>query len=43
GKKATVHVAALHPSKKPDAKSAGSKSNQKSPASDGAHCKSCNR
>nr|GEU81329.1 histone deacetylase HDT1 [Tanacetum cinerariifolium] len=43
GKKAAVHVATPHPSKKPDAKSAGSKSNQKSPASDGAHCKSCNR
>ncbi|GJX79090.1 histone deacetylase HDT1, partial [Tanacetum coccineum] len=42
GKKAAVHVATPHPSKKPD-KSAGSKSNQKSPASDGAHCKSCNR
>ncbi|GKB14748.1 hypothetical protein Tco_0848671 [Tanacetum coccineum] len=42
----TVHVATPHPSKKPDAKSAKSKSNQKSPASaiDGAHsCKSCNR
>jgi nucleophosmin 1 len=45
GKKAAVHVATPHPSKKPDAKT-GNKSNQKSPASaaDGAHsCKSCNR
>ena len=46
GKKAAVHVATPHPSKKPDAKTAGNESNQKSPASaaDGAHsCKSCNR
>ncbi|GKD50806.1 hypothetical protein Tco_1279782 [Tanacetum coccineum] len=46
GKKVVVHVATPHPSKKPDAKSVGSKSNQKSPTStaDGAHsCKSCNR
>ncbi|PWA79571.1 histone deacetylase HDT1 [Artemisia annua] len=46
GKKAAVHVATPHPSKKPDAKTAGNESNQKSPASaaDGAHsCQSCNR
>ena len=44
--KAAVHVATPQPSKKPDAKTAGKESNQKSPASaaDGAHsCKSCNR
>lgn len=47
GKKSgAVHIATPHPSKQAVAKTpaGGSKSNQKSPATDGAHsCKSCNR
>ena len=44
GKKGGVHVATPHPSKQAAAKTPANKSNQKSPASEGAvACKSCNR